>query len=810
MTDSTNGNKPIKLSVLLTLLLISAVVSLETKQQSRSLSLEETEAEINKLVEQHQQQLPRREARQIGAIYARYSSKDQNSILDQVREGLDAALDNSIFIPRENVFFDMATSGRRSRRKGLNLLEKCIAEKRTQAVLVFTTNRLYRKARKALEFIEKLVDELNIRCIFVRNYIDSERNEQWKRYLQFLCLFDEFASEMNVENIRASHVGKLLNRMVHGTLTYGYQGDAILDSINHNGKPNRKININPDEAKVVRQIFEWFTVESLSIKSIVQRLNSDHEIPPPRKNKNRKWTRQTVIRILSNERYVGLWAYGKTKAVLISSKDYIRQKKRDKPLKEVHFEELRLILDDIFYAAQKRLDENSNGRGRGPVDGNRITRPKVLNGYFRCPEHDRALLVSGRNGQYMSCPDCQNETRSERSLYSQLNRKVALELLCKRFTALIQSDPELIDQIVKACQEEADRLQRPDPDQINKLENRQKMLLRSIRHLMRQEPETDEEERELDTVLGEKRGELLDVKHQLSFLTKDEATKIQIPTHEEVTSLLDGLSETMLDVSESGLPDDVDFLRELMNRLTGGKIELFQMGEKSPRKGWLQGRFQCPLKSVLVQQLTGMPSIAPEEYQDVVVDFHIPDRDDEMLKRAWELKQQGKMNIEMVSILGCSRGNVTRLIKKASEIHGVPFEDGRKRRAKLKKKQLKTPQYRQIADEAVRLWNETPCYLKIAQELGCNDVLVEKAIRFWYESRNLPVPTKSVIRAQKQEEARKLLDRKVPLNVVADRLHVNPATIRNWMKKQYEAEGKPMPDLRSRRHQSPDGSESDS
>ena len=57
------------LSVLLTLLLISAVVSLETKQQNRSLSLEETEAEINKLVEQHQQQLSRREARQIGAIY---------------------------------------------------------------------------------------------------------------------------------------------------------------------------------------------------------------------------------------------------------------------------------------------------------------------------------------------------------------------------------------------------------------------------------------------------------------------------------------------------------------------------------------------------------------------------------------------------------------------------------------------------------------------------------------------------------------------------------------------------------------------
>mgnify|MGYP003671642089 CR=1 FL=1 len=125
-------------------------------------------------------------------------------------------------------------------------------------------------------------------------------------------------------------------------------------------------------------------------------------------------------------------------------------------------------------------------------------------------------------------------------------------------------------------------------------------------------------------------------------------------------------------------------------------------------------------------------------------------------------------------------------------------------------KQLKTPQYQQVADEAVKLWNEGPCYLKIAEELDCSDVTVEKAIRFWYESRDLPVPTKAVIRGHKQAEARKLLDQKIPLQDIAKRLHVNPATIRNWMKKQYEAEGKPMPDLRAQRHQAADDAESDS
>ena len=58
---------------------------------------------------------------------------------------------------------------------------------------------------KALEFIETQVIEHKVRCIFVMNQIDSEQNDQWKRFLNFLCMHDEFAAEMYVDNIRAAH-----------------------------------------------------------------------------------------------------------------------------------------------------------------------------------------------------------------------------------------------------------------------------------------------------------------------------------------------------------------------------------------------------------------------------------------------------------------------------------------------------------------------------------------------------------------------------------------------------------------------------
>jgi hypothetical protein len=53
-----------------------------------------------------------------GGVYARQSTKDQNSIANQVREILDEALRKNIFARREHIFFDTGVTGRSSRRKG--------------------------------------------------------------------------------------------------------------------------------------------------------------------------------------------------------------------------------------------------------------------------------------------------------------------------------------------------------------------------------------------------------------------------------------------------------------------------------------------------------------------------------------------------------------------------------------------------------------------------------------------------------------------------------------------------------------------
>ncbi len=545
----------------------------------------------------------------------------------------------------ENIFFDVAASGRRKNRPGLLQMEQCLESKQVKALIVFTTNRLYRRAIHALTFVERLVKERKKRIVFVMNNIDSETNDKWNRFLSFLCLYDEFAAEMYVESIRASHIGKLLERIVFGTLTFGYHGVDIPGSQNRKGNPSRRIEIEKKSSAIAQRVFDWFVKQGLSINEIIRKLNADSNVPSPPKSKLGKCTRLAVNTLLKNDRYRGEWSYGKKESILISDKDYIRQDEREKPLKTVQYEELRIISDEMYYRAQQRLAEIDEFTQCGrKAEGDRLERlPKVLNGFFYCPEHDQRLHAGGPRGEYMICPQCHRMEGGDRFLFSQLNREVALNQLCSTLGEHIQNDTDLVEQIISHCQAEADLLQHPDAGRLEEVRLRKQKLKRSLGLLMRQEPDSDAEEQELDAALREKRIELSKVESDLARLESAQERVVVIPTSAEVEELLREVSQTLIKVVKEGVPEEIDTLRELIRRLTGGRIELFQQGERKAQRGWLQGKFRAPLFAVLYEMASKTSLQSGQPGSEIVVDFKAPDRETESLDLAWDLYQQGWM-----------------------------------------------------------------------------------------------------------------------------------------------------------------------
>jgi hypothetical protein len=711
----------------------------ETEEDRRRLE-EETAREIDQLAREFHDQLPRQQARSTGAIYARYSSRFQHSIADQVRSLFQAAVRENIFVPREHVFFDVAVRGCKERRTGLQALRTLLAGKRIQVLLVFTTNRLYRKTYKALQFVEEEVVERGIRCLFLKSGVDSADEKRWRMLLQLHAMTDEFVSGMYADNVRAAHEGLLHKKLVFGTITFGYRAREVPGAPTRRKRARCEYEIDPEAAGWVRKSFTWYVEEGLPIAEIIRRLNDDDSAPLGPKAVSGRWSRLAVGLLLSNPCYRGLWMYGKTKMVWQSRKDYSRQVPRDRPLGEQQFEELRIISDEQWYRAQKRLAEEPRGGGRRPKDGNRKTRPKLLNGFFYCAEHGRRLHVGGTQGLLMVCPVCQDLPAEQRPLYSQLNRVLALRLTCQKLAELIRPDPALIRDVIAACQQEAIRCQQPDPTRLAEARARHEKLGRQIQFVFENVGDSDDDRREAEETLRRLRSERAQAATDLARLEAETSRSVAIPTAQEVERLLARMGDILAGAGEATTPEDEGMTRQVVELLTGGRIDLVQQGERRAQRGWLRGRFRLRLLSQLVAQATGGPCGEGGDGTEVVIDYRTPTEAEVWADPVKHYYDEGMLIKAIASKLNINRNLARKALECWFERRGERPPDGRSLRASLDQKHLQRPRYQEIADEAKRLYDEGLLVGEIARRLQCDKNTLTKALAYWHTSRGLPVP----------------------------------------------------------------------
>ena len=724
-------------------------------QKERREKLENAGREIDQIHDDYLAKLSRNSEQATAAVYCRYSTRFQHSIGDQVRAILEHALLLDIYVPRELIFFDLAVRGFKKQRVGLSQVETALAKKKASALLLFSSSRLFRKTFRTLEFVERVHRGLGIRCIFVKSGVDTNDKQQWESLLAVQAMMDQFVVQMYNSNIHASHVGLLSKQLVFGTLSYGYTGIPIPGEFTKQKKPRCRIAIDEQTAEIVQRIFRWFVDDQLSISEIVCRLNGDADIPLTPRATSGMWTRLAVRNLLESSRYCGVWRYGVTESVYIADGDYVRQKRRIEPLSEVVLEELRIVSDTVWLAAQaRRLDRAGKG-GRPPEDGDYVSRPRLLNGLVVCPEHeDQQLYVSGTNGHSMHCPICARLPADERSIYSKLNRVLATELICKRLADLVNADTELPLEVLKACEREAHAVHQPDPKRLTQLQLRVKQLARSIAFTRDSVGETPEDEAEAKRAIVAYQHERAQALAEIENLLTAKETVPRTPTEAEVREMLLDLGKILSSAANADDVTEVSRAKEVIRLLTGGVIKLYQMGEKKPRRGWLQARFELSLLPYLVRIATGRACAEMPEPIEVVVDIRPPAIYDAEVNIAWGLYKQGRLGKEIAIEIGCGRSKVTRLLKDAAVKFGEPYVDGRQRRATLQHKQVDPPLYQRMADPVMVLVSENMFLEDIAEQLGVAPNTITHAIRFWHESRGLPVPDGRTRYAQLAKQSR--------------------------------------------------------
>lgn len=171
---------------------------------------------------------------------------------------------------------------------------------------VLIVNELTRLGRKLLPTLQLMNDltEKGIYIVSLENDFDTT-NITGKLLLTIMLSISEFERERTIERLRQVH--KEIHRQGRALgcrPAYGYEYD--LDT--------KRFVIVENEADVVRRIFEM-KASGYGLSSIARRMQADNI---KTKRGSPQWSAQTVRRILSNKRYVGLRTYkGETRPLEI-------------------------------------------------------------------------------------------------------------------------------------------------------------------------------------------------------------------------------------------------------------------------------------------------------------------------------------------------------------------------------------------------------------------------------------------------------------------------------------------------------------
>jgi DNA invertase Pin-like site-specific DNA recombinase len=308
-------------------------------------------------------------------------------------------------------------------------------------VFVEHTDRLARKGRDSYW----LFDQFKFHDVKVY----TPKGEVTEIQLAFESYQNQADSEKTSFRVRSGHNDAAREGHIPHAAPYGYDDVP--------GKPGVKIK-NPSEAAVINRI----VLESASRKSprkIAFDLTRDG-IPSP--SGAEAWTFQTIIKILHNTLYVGVYVRNKVRKVRHPNTGRrVPRAPQEEPL-SVPMPDMRIVEQDLWDAAQRVLQEHAHKFGVKRKERPTVTRlMHPFMGLFRCAECGGTMVTCGRGREegdrYLRCSAAHwRQQCSHSKSYSLLRlSRHATEKMHAHLT-----DPDFVKERAKERAKELARLER--------------------------------------------------------------------------------------------------------------------------------------------------------------------------------------------------------------------------------------------------------------------------------------------------------------------------------------------------------------
>lgn len=628
----------------------------------------------------------------IGCVLSRFSTKMQHSTTEQVQADIQFAAANKIYVPPEFISVDEGVSGRKSRRDGLERTKSILRDRRARVLIVFKVSRLFRAAYRGFMFFQEEVSEEGLRAISVSQGIDTQDEKTWKHLAYFHGIMDEMLLTTIADHVRLGLSSLFQQGFVTGALPIGYMPVEVAGGRPTKlERPRMMPSINAEAAKLIVQHYEWVR-DGMSLAEGLRRwVHADGPYDP--RSTLKRMTHHAYRRMLSNPRYIGIWAFGRKRNSWSSKRDYSRQ--IDQPETEVRVvqsEELRIVTDELFFAVQNKLDERKRGP-RGPKKKKDVQLCDLVADCFLCEKCSKpgepVRYYHSSSGNML----CKQRSLCERP--TTLHRRKAVRNVCRKLTELLQQDAELIEQTIANAQAIDATSDEPLREELAAVERKIASSERKICDLSDLAGEGSDDNRDLlKSKIRAAQAERTAFLHRRASLKESLSAPAQRITPEQVRSLLADLTKLLEDAAAGLLGEDVIYrAATLFRSMVGNRIMVRPEQRAERQESVVRGYFTPRLFETVQSEINGRLIAHAESATEAWAWLREPPMKDHLAERVHQMMDVQKMNYpEVTAILRAEGykvrpGNVADIYKRYFEMSGEsmpkrPYNNGRPRKSR--------------------------------------------------------------------------------------------------------------------------------
>jgi len=305
-------------------------------------------------------------------FYARVSSDGQargNTVASQVAALRERAAADRAAVGPDNSYVDEGWSGTVLARPALERLRDAIAAGEIDRVYVLAPDRLARRYAYQVLLVEEF-RRAGVEVMFLNHAIGGSAEDDL--LLQVQGMIAEYERARILERSRRGRRHAALSGAVSAmcAMPYGY---CYLGR--HAAGGTARVEVAEDEARIVRQVFNWIGVERVSLREACRRLRN---LECPTRTGLERWDATTLSGMLRNPAYQGTAMFGRTRVTAPAQSRLRPIRGRPHPSRNTSGSSMPVPREEwiaipvpaivdagVFEAAQAQLDENRRRKREG-------------------------------------------------------------------------------------------------------------------------------------------------------------------------------------------------------------------------------------------------------------------------------------------------------------------------------------------------------------------------------------------------------------------------------------------------------------